>query len=164
MTFGIATNVTANVVVISGSGASTRYLGFATNTTFITPAEPTITATVDPTFFVFPNAEHHQQHDADGDDDGRHAGRQLCIISIVVGTNPPAANITPVTNTFTLNVGAVFVPQSSAESGGRKHQLVHGGKLGGERRRRRRPTTCRLLTLASSARRGRWTMWWIQVS
>ena len=110
VTAGLATNVTANVVVISGAGASTRYLGFATNTTFITPAEPTITATLNPTSFTFPNANTTGNTTLTVSITAATPAGTY-VVSIVVGTNPPAANITPVTNTFTLNVGSVFVPQ-----------------------------------------------------
>src|SRR5436305_9153375 len=54
---GAATNLVANVAVRSGSGGSTRFIGTAQVTASVTPAEPTITASVTGTNFLYPNAD-----------------------------------------------------------------------------------------------------------
>jgi fibronectin-binding autotransporter adhesin len=106
-----ATNITSTVTVVSGTGPSTRYVGLATLSAYVSPAEPTITATFDPTTFNFPNANSTSNSTLTVSTTALTPSGSY-IISVVVDTNPPNATlITPVTNTFTLNVGATFNPQ-----------------------------------------------------
>jgi autotransporter-associated beta strand protein len=108
---GVATNVTSTVTVVSGSGASTRYLGIATLTATVSPAEPTITATLNPTTFNFPNANSTSNSILTVTTTALTPAGTY-IISVVCDTNPPDATVvTAVTNTYTLNVGATFTAQ-----------------------------------------------------
>ena len=110
---GTATNVTSSVTVVSGSGASTRYLGIATLNAYVSPAEPSITATLNPITFNFPNANSTSNSTLSVSTTALTPPGTY-IIQVVCDTNPPNATlVTAVTNTFTLNVGATFVPQKA---------------------------------------------------
>jgi len=108
---GVATTNTSTVSIRNGSGASTRFVGTALITASVSPAEATITASLNPTNLVYPTSDTTLTSTlAVTTTAGTPAGTYL--IRIVANTNPPAqSNIIPVTNTFTLNVGAVFMPQ-----------------------------------------------------
>jgi hypothetical protein len=108
---GVATNVTNTVTVVSGSGAGSRYLGIATLTASVSPNDPTITTSLNPTFFNFPNAN-STSNSALSLSTTAATPIGSYIVQVVVNTNPPdATKVTPVTNSFTLNVGSTFIPQ-----------------------------------------------------
>lgn len=108
---GMATNVTSTITVVSGSGPSTRYLGIATLSAYVSPAEPSITTSFNPATFNFPNANSTSNSVLTLSTTALTPAGSY-IISVVVDTNPPNATlVAPVTNTFTLNVGATFNPQ-----------------------------------------------------
>jgi fibronectin-binding autotransporter adhesin len=110
---GVATNVTSSITIVSGSGASTRYLGIATLSAYVSPAEPSITATLTPDTFNFPNANSTSNSILSVTTTALTPPGTY-IIQVVCDTNPPNATlVTPVTNTFTLNVGVTFVPQKT---------------------------------------------------
>ena len=125
--FGIATNVTSDVAVASGSGASSRYKGIATISASVSPAEPTVTATMDPTTFDFPNANVTSNSTLTVTTTaGTPVGTY--VVSIIVDTNPPDPSaILAVTNFFTLNVGAVFLPEKTWSPGGADTNWSTGG-------------------------------------
>jgi autotransporter-associated beta strand protein len=112
ITQGAATTNVANIAIANGSGGSTRFVGTAQVTTFITPSAPTISATVTGTNYVYPAATTTYNFTLTTTTTASTPAGTY-VISVVADTNSPYAgdNITPVTNTFTLNVGAVFVPQ-----------------------------------------------------
>lgn len=109
VTAGVATNVSAVETVVNGSGGSTRYIGPATLTATLSPAEPTISVTLSPTTLIFTNTQQTMMSTctvatASGTPSGTY------VVTIVINTNPPNANVIPSTNKFTLNVGSVFIP------------------------------------------------------
>ena len=106
---GTAANISAVETAVNGSGASARYAGPATLSTSISPAEPTITVTPNPVVLTFPTANTTLMSTVSvATASSTPAGTY--VVSIVINTNPANVNVTPVTNTFTLNVGSVFVP------------------------------------------------------
>ena len=112
VTAGAATVNTSTVSVRNGSGASTRFIGTAMLTAYVTPSDPTVTASLSPTNLTFPNSDTTLTSTLTVTTmAATPAG--IYVVSIVANTNLPAqSSITPVTNTFTLSVGAVFVPQT----------------------------------------------------
>ncbi len=117
VTAGVATNVSGVETVINGSGGSTRYVGPAALTTTISPNEPTITVTMNPPTLTFPAATSTMTSTctvatASITPPGTY------VVTIVINTNPPNANVIPSTNTFTVNVGSVFVPLKTWTPGG----------------------------------------------
>jgi autotransporter-associated beta strand protein len=108
---GVATNITAVETVQNGTGGSTRYIGPASFTTTVSPSTPNITVSFNPSTLTFPAATSTMLSTATV----AVASSTLpgsYLVTIVINTNnPPNANVTPATNTFTVNVGTVFVPQ-----------------------------------------------------
>jgi autotransporter-associated beta strand protein len=113
VTAGVATTNISTVSVRNGSGASTRFIGTALITATVSPVEPTVTASISPTNLVFVNADATLTTTLTvTTTTGTPVGTY--VVQIVADTNfPPGVNITPKTNFFTLNVGAVFVPQKA---------------------------------------------------
>src|SRR3954469_3379514 len=110
---GIGTNLVANVAVRSGSGASTRFQGTAQVTAQVTPAEPTITANVTGTNFVYPSSPDTTYNFTLSVTTTALTPSNTYVIKVIADTNPaPNVNITPVTNTFTITMasGGPFNP------------------------------------------------------
>jgi autotransporter-associated beta strand protein len=108
---GVATINTSAVAVRSGSGASTRFIGTAQITVSVSPSEPTVVASLVSTNLVYPNADTTYTSTLTVTTTASTPANTY-VVQIVANTNnPPQASITPTTNFYTLNVGAVFVPQ-----------------------------------------------------
>ncbi len=109
--FGVATNVTSTISVDNGSGASARYAGPATLTASVSPADPSVSATLNATNLTFTSSRSTQTSTLTVATTAlTPAG--VYVVSIVANTNPAIATVTPITNTFTVTVssGAAFVP------------------------------------------------------
>jgi autotransporter-associated beta strand protein len=104
ITAGVPTNPIANVAVRNGSGGSTRFVGPAQVTATVTPAEPTITANVTGTNFVYPNADTTYNFTLSVTTTALTPSNTYVIKVVADTNNPPSANITPVTNTFTITM------------------------------------------------------------
>src|SRR6516162_8977688 len=101
---GIPTNVLANIAVRNGSGGSTRFVGTAQVTATVMPSEPTITANVTGTNFVFPNTDTTYNFTLSVTTTALTPSNTY-VIKIIADTNPaPNVNITPVTNTLTITM------------------------------------------------------------
>jgi autotransporter-associated beta strand protein len=119
--FGVASSVTSTVTVdTTGLGASTRFGGNATITVSVAPPDPTILASVNPVVLTnFTTAAAYSTNTTLTVTTTAATPQGTYIVSIVANTNPPQpASVTPLTNTFTLNVGSVFVPQKVWSPGG----------------------------------------------
>jgi autotransporter-associated beta strand protein len=110
---GIPTNVLANIAVRNGSGGSTRFVGTAQVTATVMPSEPTITANVTGTNFVFPNTDTTYNYTLSVTTTALTPSNTYVIKVVADTNNPPVPdNITPVTNTFTITMatGGPFNP------------------------------------------------------
>ena len=111
VTAGVATTNTSAVAVRNGSSASTRFIGTAQITVSVSPSAPTVVASIVSTNLVYPNADTTYTSTLTVTTTASTPANTY-VVQIVANTNnPPQASITPTTNFYTLNVGAVFVPQ-----------------------------------------------------
>ena len=109
LTAGVGANVTANVSLRNGSGASARYAGPATLTTVIVPSDPSITATLSQTVVTFPSTDLTTNVTLTVTTTSLTPSNTY-VVTITANTNPPSANVLPVTNTLTVTMatGAPF--------------------------------------------------------
>ena len=108
---GVATTNTSTVTVMNGSGASTRFVGTALLTVSVSPSDPTVIASMNPTNLAFPNANTTLTSTLTVTTTASTPVNTYVVQIVADTNNPPNANITPKTNFYTLNVGAVFIPQ-----------------------------------------------------
>src|SRR5262249_52678362 len=117
---GVATNVVANITLVSGSSGSTRYLGDATMTASVSPAEPSITTLFSQPMMNFPAANTTTNITLTITTTALTPSNTY-VVTIIANTNPPdATKVTPSTNFFTLTmaVGAPFNPVKIWSPGG----------------------------------------------
>jgi autotransporter-associated beta strand protein len=108
---GVATTNTSTVSVRNGSGSTARFVGTALLTVSVSPSDPTVVASISPTNLVFPNADTTLTSTLTVTTTASTPANTYVVQIVADTNNPPQANITPKTNFYTLNVGAVFVPQ-----------------------------------------------------
>lgn len=109
---GTATNITAVETIENGTTSSARFVGPATLSATVSPANPNITVSFNPSTLTFPASTSTMMSTVTV----ASASSVLSgtyVVSIVINTNPPSSNVIPSTNTFTLNVGSVFIPQKT---------------------------------------------------